>query len=112
METSTNFNSTDESLLECLSVLSDRQRSRIVVQLTKGEYCSCELVKLLGIRQNTLSHHLKILRDQDIVWSRKRPSDQRWIYYRLNPDKLRLLSGVLSSWAILADASVFPCSFP
>ena len=103
METVAKKVQVDETVLECLSVLSDRQRSRIVVQLTKGEHCSCELTELLGIRQNTLSHHLKILRDQKIVLARKKPSDQRWVYYRLNPEKLNLLSDVLSAWATSAE---------
>lgn len=103
METVTKNVPINETVLECLSVLSDRQRSRIVVQLTKGEHCSCELSELLGIRQNTLSHHLKALRDQEIILARKKPSDQRWIYYRLNPEKLHLLSDVLSDWAALAE---------
>ena len=94
---------TDETL-ECLSALADRQRVRIVSLLTQGEYCACELTELLGVRQNTLSHHMKVLRDEQIVLTRKKPSDQRWVYYRLNPQKLRLLAELFGDWVNQVEA--------
>ena len=95
----------DENQFDCLSALADHQRVRIMAVLSAGEHCVCELTELLGLRQNTLSHHLKVLREQELILTRRKPSDQRWIYYRLNPAKLRGVVGMLTDWAIRAEAA-------
>ena len=49
----------------------DENRIRILKQLRTGEKCACVLLDNLQITQPTLSHHMKILCDADIVISRK-----------------------------------------
>lgn len=65
--------------------LSDSNRLEIVQMLTMGEKCACELLKAFVISQPTLSHHMRILADCELVRVRK---DGKWSYYSLNCDTL------------------------
>lgn len=60
----------------------DENRLRILEMLRTGEKCACKLLDDLQITQSTLSHHMKILCDADIVQGRK---DGKWVYYSVNP---------------------------
>jgi ArsR family transcriptional regulator, arsenate/arsenite/antimonite-responsive transcriptional repressor len=62
--------------------LVDPTRVRLLAALRHGELCVCELVDALEISQSTLSGHLQVLRQTDLVTTRK---EGRWIYYALNP---------------------------
>ena len=61
----------------------DENRLRILEMLRTGEKCACKLLDDLQITQSTLSHHMKILCDADIVQGRK---DGKWVYYSVNPN--------------------------
>ena len=61
--------------------LSDSNRLKIVQMLTQGERCGCELLKQLQIGQPTLSHHMKVLENCDLVFACK---DGKWNHYHLN----------------------------
>jgi ArsR family transcriptional regulator, arsenate/arsenite/antimonite-responsive transcriptional repressor len=75
--------------------LGDPIRLQLVDVLRKhaGKVCVCELVPLFDIGQPTLSHHLKKLRDADLVDSERRGL---WAYYYVRPDALKELSAWLS----------------
>lgn len=60
---------------------SDENRIRILEQLLTGEKCACVLLDSLHITQPTLSHHMKILCDADIVISRK---EGKWTHYSIS----------------------------
>jgi ArsR family transcriptional regulator len=55
--------------------------------------CVCELVPLFDIAQNTLSHHLKKLREAGLVGVERRGL---FAYYYVEPDALEDLSAWLS----------------
>ena len=59
----------------------DENRIRILQQLLTGEKCACVLLDNLQITQPTLSHHMKILCDADIVISRK---EGKWTHYSIS----------------------------
>lgn len=61
--------------------LSDPNRLKIMDLLSCGELCACELLKHFDFTQPTLSHHMKILQECELVMSRKQGV---WNYYRLN----------------------------
>lgn len=61
--------------------LSDSNRLKIVKILTDGELCACELLEHFKITQPTLSHHMKVLADCDLLTTRK---DGTKIFYALN----------------------------
>jgi ArsR family transcriptional regulator, arsenate/arsenite/antimonite-responsive transcriptional repressor len=64
--------------------LADETRVRILMSLRGGELCVCQITELLGLAPSTVSKHLSILFQANLVESRK---DGRWIYYRL-PGKI------------------------
>ena len=59
---------------------SDRTRLRILNLLRPGELCVCDLVRVIGAPQPTVSRHLAYLRKAGLVTSRK---DGLWMYYEL-----------------------------
>lgn len=63
---------------------SDRTRLRILNLLRPGELCVCDLVRVIGAPQPTVSRHLAYLRKAGLVRSRK---DGLWMYYELAPAK-------------------------
>ena len=65
--------------------LGDSNRLRIVVPLLEGEMCACRLLEQFSITQPTLSHHMKVLCDCDLVNVRK---EGKWSHYSLNCETL------------------------
>jgi len=66
-----------------LRFLSDRNRLRILSQLTKAESCVCDLIDDLELPQSLVSYHLGKLRRAGLVRARR---DAQWVYYSLDPD--------------------------
>lgn len=64
-----------------LKLLSDENRIRIISELKAGEICVCDLAEKINMEQSLLSHHLKKLREYDLVIERK---VGRWVHYSLN----------------------------
>ncbi|WP_406689400.1 metalloregulator ArsR/SmtB family transcription factor [Saccharopolyspora sp. ID03-671] len=58
-----------------------------------GEACVCDLTDAFELSGPTISHHLKVLREAGIIEGDRRST---WIYYRVKPDTLRLLSETLA----------------
>ena len=48
-----------------------------------GEVCVCDLEAAVPVKQPTVSHHLKVLREAGAVTSERRGT---WVFYRLAPD--------------------------
>jgi DNA-binding transcriptional ArsR family regulator len=61
--------------------LADRTRLRILMALTGGEICVCQIVELISLAPSTISRHLQLLAHAGLITSRK---DGRWIYYCLS----------------------------
>lgn len=74
---------TDEAqdLAAIFSVLADPTRVRIVAALAERELCVCDLANVLGMRQSTISHQLRLLRALRVVRFRK---EGRVAYYMLD----------------------------
>jgi DNA-binding transcriptional ArsR family regulator len=65
--------------------LADETRVKIVKLLSKGEFTVDELVELLDVPQSTTSHHLRVLKEANLIQGDKRG---RNIYYSLvNPQE-------------------------
>ena len=58
-------------LAETFKILSDSTRVKILYALSKAELCVCDLSSLLGMRDSTVSHHLRLLRALQLVKYRK-----------------------------------------
>jgi len=66
--------------LRVFRALADETRVRLLYALRHGELCVCQLIELMGLAPSTVSKHLSILRDADLLDSRK---EGRWVHYRL-----------------------------
>jgi ArsR family transcriptional regulator len=67
------------TFVDVAKALADESRVRILVALRGRELCVCQIVELLGLAPSTVSKHVSILRQADLVESRKHG---RWVYYR------------------------------
>lgn len=75
---------TMQDTLKITRALSDGSRLRIVVSLAGvAELCACQITEMLGLSPATVSRHLSVLLNANLVRSRK---DSRWVYYRLSDD--------------------------
>ncbi len=80
---------TDQIVAEAPAIfkaLADPNRLRILDILMQGESCNCELTEWLGMTPSLLSHHLRTLREANLVTSRRDLLDGRWVYYAANPE--------------------------
>jgi len=66
--------------------LGDPTRLKIIEMLMKGELCVCKIIPATGKSQPTVSSHLKILYEADLVRHRKEGMN---IFYRLADDRIR-----------------------
>lgn len=69
-------------LVAITKALADPTRVRIVAALRNKELCVYELVDALEITQSTLSTHLQVCREANLVTTRK---DGLWVYYSISP---------------------------
>jgi DNA-binding transcriptional ArsR family regulator len=74
-------NSRLREVLEIHKALSDANRLRALIALSDNELCVCQITELLQLAPSTVSKHLSILKQADLVEMRK---ESRWIYYRLS----------------------------
>ncbi len=88
--------------LKIFSALSDRTRLRIYMILVEGELCVCELTCALDMEQSRISHSLKVLREAELINSRK---VGKWMFYSLPSDLDRqwLASGIKENIAALKE---------
>lgn len=63
-----------------LKALGNPDRLLLLCQMTQGEFCVGELEALTGIRQPTLSQQLGVLRDEQLVNTRR---EGKQIYYSI-----------------------------
>lgn len=73
-----------ESLLVFLKCISDQNRLIILRLLAEGEFCVCQLQKLLNRSQSSVSQHLSYFKELDLLKERQ---SGKWIYYTLNRQK-------------------------
>lgn len=63
-----------------LGAIGDSNRIKILLLLSKREMCVCELEAAMGLPQPTVSHHLGLLEQADLVHRSKK---ERWVFYRV-----------------------------
>ncbi|WMW21952.1 metalloregulator ArsR/SmtB family transcription factor [Methanolobus mangrovi] len=83
------------NLVSLFKVLSDPVRIRILKALHISELCVCVLVETTDYKHSALSYHLKLLKDADLVDSRRDKNFQ--IYYLTEPGK-KMLRAIESSF--------------
>ncbi|MBI5520860.1 MAG: winged helix-turn-helix transcriptional regulator [Desulfovibrio sp.] len=69
-----------EQLVRVMKAMSDPGRVAILKLLDGRELCACEIIRVLGLAQPTISRHMKVLADAGLVTGRKKGS---WVHYRV-----------------------------
>lgn len=86
---------TRKEIADLLKALDDVSRLTIVAELKKeNEICACRLLEVVDCNQSTLSHHMKILVDAQLVNARK---DWKWVHYSLNKERMNELKKCLET---------------
>ena len=89
--------STDNEISRVLSVLSEPTRIRIIRLISgSGELRSCDLLPEFEITQPTLSHHLNLLLENDVLTSRK---EGRCVYFSINKGTMSLVADLMAGIA-------------
>src|SRR4249920_2800199 len=76
---------------EFIKLLAHDLRWGLLKALTTSDHRVQELVLLIGQPMNLVSYHLKKLREDGVVTTRRSEADGRDIYYSLDLGKLRTL---------------------
>ena len=72
-------------ILPFLKTISDENRLKIICFLREWEKCVCDIVEHVKLPQNLVSHHLKKLKEAEIVVSKKEGLNVR---YKINSEKV------------------------
>ena len=85
-----------EAAATLLKAIADPYRLTILATLAVSidEVCVCEFTEALPLNQPTVSHHLRVLREAELVTSERRGT---WVYYRLAPGARARISAAVTS---------------
>lgn len=72
---------TYEVYAKIAKALSEPKRVKILDLLSCGEMCACDILEHFDFTQPTLSHHIKVLIEADLVMTEKRGT---WHHYSIN----------------------------
>ena len=75
------MHSSADDACRLMKVLSNRDRMMLLCQISQGEMCVGELEEVLDIHQPTLSQQLTVLRNEELVETRR---EGKQIYYSLS----------------------------
>jgi ArsR family transcriptional regulator, lead/cadmium/zinc/bismuth-responsive transcriptional repressor len=70
------------SLSSLLQLVGEKNRLRILCILNQGHHCVCEINKHIDVSQSLLSHHLRDLKQDDLIADVKQGLK---VFYRLTP---------------------------
>lgn len=90
-----------DDMARIFKALCDPNRLIVLDMLRSGEKCACEILEELHVSQSTLSHHMKILCDSDIVMCESRG---KWKYYTLGKEGLETAYETLGGLVECAEA--------
>src|ERR1700733_11826547 len=79
-----------------LKAIADPYRLTMLATLAAAtdEVCVCDFTNALPLNQPTVSHHLRILREAELVTCERRGT---WVYYRLAADARDRLTEALAT---------------
>ena len=86
-----------KELMTLLKAIADENRVRLLLGLKGGELCVCQLIDFIDLAPSTVSKHMSILRNADLVSWRK---EGRWVYYKLPEGSPDSASAQLLAWLI------------
>jgi ArsR family transcriptional regulator, arsenate/arsenite/antimonite-responsive transcriptional repressor len=83
-----------DDMAQIFGALSDPVRLRMLSLIAaESEVCSCSLEGPLSKSQPTISHHTRILSEAGLIVGEKRG---RWMWWRVVPERLSVVSRILS----------------
>jgi ArsR family transcriptional regulator, arsenate/arsenite/antimonite-responsive transcriptional repressor len=82
--------------------LADPNRLQIIQMITDQERCACKLLEHFNISQPTLSHHVRILSDCNMIKTRK---DGKWSHYSMNMETMEAYKNYVNMLYTVALAS-------
>ncbi|RYD24266.1 MAG: ArsR family transcriptional regulator [Verrucomicrobiaceae bacterium] len=80
--------------------IADPTRWRIARLVIDEALCVCELADILEMPQSSVSSHVQIIRKAGLLESEK---CEKWTYFRISPDYLKLLQTLEKSFAATDD---------
>ncbi len=86
-------------LIKALKAVSDPSRFKILKLLQQKSWCVCEITRVLGLAQPSVSRHLKQLEEAGLVVATR--SGQRMDYALAEPEEAEVaeLLQLVSRWA-------------
>ncbi len=93
--------SVEENQSRFLRCIGEPTRLQILKLLAEGERCVGELAGVLDKEQSLISHHLKALKECNIVKDRQ---EAQKVYYKITDDRLARL--VIDSEALMRELSL------
>jgi ArsR family transcriptional regulator len=75
-------------MAEMFKVMNDPTRLKIVNALLIAEMCVCDIAALMGMTQPSISHHLKVLRQSELIKYRR---EGKVVYYSLDDEHVGVL---------------------
>ena len=95
---------TEEDQARFLRCIAEPTRLQILKILAKGERCVGELASVLSKEQSLVSHHLRALKECNIVIERQ---EAQKVYYKLADARLAKL--VIDSEALMRELALCKC---
>ena len=92
-----------EIMLQFCKAMADESRLKIISLLSTAERSVQELASMLNLKEPTVSHHLAVLKQLDLV---KLRADGNFHWYRLNEEMLRRISRAVFSRDNIAKLAV------
>lgn len=84
-----------QEFLSITKALGDENRVRVLMALSSGELCVCQIIELLNLAPSTVSKHMSILKQARLVEGSK---NGKWVYYRLPTETSRVATEAIE-WA-------------
>jgi ArsR family transcriptional regulator len=81
-----------KQFIKVMKALSEPNRVKIVKALLKRAMCVCEIQALTSLAQPTVSKHLKVLEEADLVTFSK---ESLWVNYRIHRESPNLYAKTL-----------------
>ena len=84
-----------DELAPLFKAVADPMRLRLLSLIAchdGGESCVCDLTAAFDVTAPTVSYHLRILREAELISAERRGT---WVYYRVNPQVMARMSAVL-----------------
>lgn len=94
----------DEDQARFLKCIGEPTRLQILKVLAEGEKCVGEITSVLNKEQSLISHHLRALKECNIVTERQ---EAQKVYYKLTQD--RLARFIIDCEALMKELSLCKC---